>query len=298
MVELVPLQESIVDESEIDALGHLNMRNYIYRGHDANNELLKRSGIVKHRHASLYSRFLIEQSVNAKLQTFGGFIDRDGGADLSAYYEIRNADNNALAAMMIIGSDVESGVVEDSLRIDLPEYASPRSISLESPESVPMDLVKTHTEHLQDPVGGLLRPELSVVIHPDDCDDAGYLQDRIDVIMMTFDRIASRNTEKPAQPKILRDANGKRYGWAMTESRTFMFERPAIGDRIVVFSGEIAYTQKMRHSRRWVFNEDTGSLIAINEGVNVCLDLEARRSRTIPEEIMTVIERDCLIALA
>ncbi len=297
MSELLLLNESVVDQSEIDALGHMNVRNYIYRGYEANRELLRRAGVEGFQSVDLYSRYLVEQYAGATLHTFGGIVESQDGSDVSGYFEVRNPDKDELAATFIIGCAADSvGAIDEQLRIEVPEHGKPRSLSLVRPKPVTLGEVQPHIAEGEEEQGRP-RSRLNVVVHPDDCDEEGRLRDEIDLMLMTYDR-SQPERKGPVGPSELRDAEGRPYGWAMMEARTFTFSRPGAGDRIVSLGGDIAYTSKVRHTRRWMFNDDSGELVGIHDSISLCIDLEARRSRAIPDEIMTMIERDCLSALA
>lgn len=306
MSDLIPLGESVVEASEIDALGHLNVRNYIYRGHAANLELMTRAGLDAEatNQIDLYSRFLKEQYAGARLRTLGGFIESEGGADLNAYFEIRNAESGDLAATLIIGSDPgEDGddlgaenIDVDHLRIRLPEHGKPRSLSLVRPREIPFADVEAKVRDRR-PEPGRPGGRMEVSVHADDCDERDILRREIDLMLMIYDRSGPRE-DGQVGPAELQDAHGQPYGWAMMEARTFTFRRPRAGDRLTSLGGDISYTDKVRLSRRWIFDGNSGDPVGIHDAISLCIDLEARRSRAIPTEIMEMIQEDCLAEFA
>ena len=75
------LDESPVLESEIDSLGHMNVRFYIARIDRANNALLKLIGIdaaalpgIVISRSDTYSRFHREQFADSSLEVHGGLL--------------------------------------------------------------------------------------------------------------------------------------------------------------------------------------------------------------------------------
>ncbi len=304
MSDLKRLGESVVDETEIDALGHLNVRSYIVRAHSANLELLARAGLTAETtdQIDLYSRYLKEQGTGARLCTFGGFLENeDGGVDLRTYLEIRNEKTLDLAAILIIGNEVKldntrignriPGFAVDELRVRLPEHGKPRSLTLSPPRKARYTDIEPRILARPSEPG---RPggRMEVLVHPDDCDPSGVLRREIDLMLMIYDRSAPRK-DGQIGPTVLEDAEGRSYGWAMMEARTFTFRRARVGDRLTSLGGDISYTDKVRLTRRWIFDENSEA-IGIHDAISLCIDLETRRSRPIPVEIMKSIEQHCL----
>ena len=95
-------------------------------------------------------------------------------------------------------------------------------------------------------------------------------------------------------PPQLVDSGGRRYSWAMMETRQIVFAKPHLSDPIVSLSADVAFGEKWRQSRRWMFVKDSGVLLGVHDSVGVCMDLDARRAMPIPADVRQVMERNCL----
>ena len=314
MTELRVLHESTVQPEEIDALGHMNVRYYMTRVDQANRSLLAELGIEDGsgkaiRRLDSYTRFHREQFAGATLLTLGGLIavaGSDESREVNGYFEIRNPDNNQIAASFILRScliDVSSQQVLDinatsanndltsKYSVSVPEYGMPRSLSLDDPARISLEELEAVVG--DDPTPGMMSGRRKNVVHADDCDTDGRLREEVD-LMFVLHRPAAGEDNEPGGPPVMLDSLGRRYSWAMIETRSVVWHRPMVGEIVLSIGADIANGEKWRQSRRWMFAEETGLLLGISDSVGLCIDLDARRSIPMPFDVIEAIERSSL----
>ena len=314
MTELRVLHESSVQPEEIDALGHMNVRYYMTRVDQANRSLLAELGIEDGsgkaiRRLDSYTRFHREQFAGATLLTLGGLIavaGSDESREVNGYFEIRNPDNNQIAASFILRScliDVYSQQVLDinatsanndltsKYSVSVPEYGMPRSLSLDDPARISLEELEAVVG--DDPTPGMMSGRRKNVVHADDCDTDGRLREEVD-LMFVLHRPAAGEDNEPGGPPVMLDSQGRRYSWAMIETRSVVWHRPMVGEIVLSIGADIANGEKWRQSRRWMFAEETGLLLGISDSVGLCIDLDARRSIPMPFDVIEAIERSSL----
>ena len=314
MTELKVLHESTVQPEEIDALGHMNVRYYMTRVDQANRSMLAEMGIQEEpgkaiRRLDTYTRFHREQFAGATLHTLGGLIavaGSDESREVNGYFEIRNPDNNQVAASFILRScliDVSSQQVLDitanSANNDntseyivlVPEHGMPRSLSLNDPARISLEELEAVVG--DDPTPGMMSGRRKNAVHADDCDTDGRLREEMD-LMFVLHRPTIGNENELGGPPVMRDSKGRRYSWAMIETRSVVWHRPMEGEIVLSIGADIANGEKWRQSRRWMFAEETGLLLGISDSVGLCIDLDARRSIPMPLDVIEAIERSSL----
>jgi len=320
MTELKVLHESTVQPEEIDALGHMNVRYYMARVDQANRSMLAELGIQEEpgkaiRRLDTYTRFHREQFAGATLHTLGGLIavaGSDESREMNGYFEIRNPDNNQVAASFILRScliDVSSQQVLDIIAnstnsanstknantceysVLVPEHGMPRSLSLNDPTRISLEELEAVVG--DDPTPGMMSGRRRNVVHADDCDTDGRLREEVD-LMFVLHRPTAGEKNEPGGPPVMRDSEGRRYSWAMIETRNVVWHRPMAGEIVLSIGADIANGEKWRQSRRWMFAEETGLLLGISDSVGLCIDLDARRSIPMPFDVIEAIERSSL----
>jgi acyl-CoA thioesterase FadM len=314
MTELKVLHESTVQPEEIDALGHMNVRYYMTRVDQANRSVLAERGIQEEpgkaiRRLDTYTRFHREQFAGATLHTLGGLIavaGSDESREVNGYFEIRNPDNNQVAASFILRScliDVSSQQVLDitansanndntsEYRVLVPEHGMPRSLSLNDPARISLEELEAVVG--DDPTPGMMSGRRKNAVHADDCDTDGRLREEMD-LMFVLHRPTIGNENELGGPPVMRDSEGRRYSWAMIETRSVVWHRPMEGEIVLSIGADIANGEKWRQSRRWMFAEKTGLLLGISDSVGLCIDLDARRSIPMPLDVIEAIERSSL----
>ncbi len=319
MTELKVLHESTVQPDEIDSLGHMNVRYYMARVDQANRAMLAEMGIHEAsgkaiRRLDTYTRFHREQFSGATLHTLGGLIAVEGADDsreVEGYFEIRNPDNNQVAASFILRSCMIDVASQQVLAISasranasdddddgagdfsatVPEHGMPRSLSLNEPAKVPLDELEAVIGDAETP--GMMSGRHENTVHIEDCDKDGRLREDVD-LMFVLHRPTPEEEGKTDGPPIMRDAEGRRYSWAMIETRSVVWHRPVAGETVLSIGADVANGEKWRQSRRWMFAKETGLLLGISDSVGLCIDLDARKSISMPLDVIEVIERNSL----
>ncbi|MFT7686911.1 MAG: acyl-CoA thioester hydrolase [Candidatus Azotimanducaceae bacterium] len=314
MTEPVLLHESIVDAAEIDSLGHLNVRYYGERANLANLALLKLAGIKLQkgqfiRWTDTFNRFHREQFEGARLQTYGGFISAEETANKSteharAYFEIRNADSKTLAASFVVAMNIVDSlghVLSDlnlisvdhrsDLLIELPAHGAPRTINLREPRRVSLEEIEAI--ELEDPTPGMMSGRREGLVLHEDCDAEGRLREDVN-LMYVLHRLQPGQELSQMGPPITRDDHGRRFSWAMLETRSYLCDRPIVNDIVVSIGADLSTGEKWRYTRRWMFAKKSGLLLAIYDSVGICIDLDARKSIVIPRKLKITIDANCV----
>jgi acyl-CoA thioesterase FadM len=314
MTEPVLLHESIVDASEIDSLGHLNVRYYVARARKASHALLKQTGITLQegevvRWTDSFNRFHREQFEGARLQTYGGFIPSEGTEDESqglsrAYFEIRNPDSKTLAASFVVSMNIVNSVGQvvsdpDPIQmsqsskqyIALPTHGAPRTLSLKEPDTVTLEQIEAITHEGSTP--DMMSGRRECIVLPEDCDAEGRLNEDVD-LMHVLHRPQPGQDLTDMGPPILKDDQGRRFSWAMLETRSFRCQRPAENDVVISIGADLSTGEKWRYTRRWMFSKKSGVLLSVNDSIGICIDLDARKSIVIPPALKSTIEANCL----
>ena len=308
MNELNLLHESVIDESEIDSLGHLNVRFYVARAATANSNLLRSIGISAQAGQSLkrtdtYNRFHREQFAGARLGVFGGLTAIEGQTGVSAYYEIRNLDENHLAASFIVTTNLMDRSTESIIpmtkselssedlakrNVTIPAHGQPRSLKLLPPKQVTLEEMMLLVP--EEPIPGSMNGRREGTVLPEDCDESGRVKEDIDPMFIMF-RPQPGEDLKNMGPPLQRDEQGRRYSFAMMEIRNINWHQPRLGDTILSMSADITFGDKWRHTRRWIFAKETGLLLGISDHAAVCMDLDARKAISIPAELRESMQR-------
>ena len=307
------LHESVVKDSEIDTLGHLNIRFYVERATCAQAALIRKIGISPEnasgqtlRRVDTYSRFHREQFTGAPLNTYGGFIRTERADDkggLTTYLEIRNVERNEIACSFIMTSILVENTSQRLLAIDadedarsdltiaLPDHGRPRSISLAPPTPVSLSELDAVIPNDLEPSEFHGRREGTV--QADDCDEYGRLKEELDPLFVLFKTVVEKETRN-AGPTIMTDASGRRFSWAMIEARTTNQRRPESGETIVSMNADLNFGENWRQTRRWLFSKNSFELFGISDYIGMCIDVDARKSIPIPDDVRKELESAAL----
>ncbi len=303
--------EGPVLDSEIDSLGHMNVRYYVDRVARANRALLGEVGVAKPvfrgaivRRYDTYCRFRREQFAGAELQVAGGVLDA-GPEQVRCYFEIRNPAKDEIAASFVTGTRLidpedqqtvalpEAVVAAcDAFVVALPEHGQPRSLTLAAPRT-DVSLAELIERVPANPSAGMMSGRRDVEVPAEDCDEQGWLRDDVDV-MFLMHRVQAQQNAGAFGPPVLRTDEGHRFSWAMIETRNVVLGRPRAGDNVVSVGADVAFGERWRQSRRWAFVESSGELVSLHDTVGIALDLDARRSIPIPNSIRADLERSVL----
>jgi acyl-CoA thioesterase FadM len=309
------LDEAPVLDSEIDSLGHMNVRYYLSRVDRANSRLLKAIGLNTDAHPGAgvrrydtYSKFAREQFAGAQLQVFGGLLELTAD-HARCYFEIRNSAKQQMAASFITASrlidvaDQRPLAFPETLQrpneqyaIRLPAHGAPRSLSLDPPRT-DISLAELEARVPAEPTPGMMSGRRESTVDAADCAENGRLREDVDLMFVMHKPQAGEQTASFGPP-VMKTPEGHRFSWAMIETRAIVLGRPQAGDRLVSIGADIAFGEKWRQSRRWAFIENTDTLIGVNDVVGIALDLDARRSIAIPAAMRETIEANYLPDLA
>ena len=299
------LDKSQILPSEIDGLGHMNVRYYMERAQRANRVLMAELGLspsaaaprlVQH---DIYCRYHREQFEGATLAVNGGVLSA-GAEAVTGFYEVTNPAKGEIAATFIMANrliDPASGVsprlpssavaAATAQRVSLPEYGQPRTVDL-GPPRLDLSLDEVAERLVEDPSDPMSRRN-EWLVEPELCDEHGFLADT-GALMFGGWRPPSPEEMRQHGPMVFTGDEGHRLGWASMETRMVRVSQPRAGDRLCSIGAEIGLHAKVRHSRRWLFNATTGRLVSLNDNVSIALDLDARRSIEIPPTIRTQLE--------
>ena len=294
-------QNSVVLPQEIDALGHMSVPYYMQRMNQANRSLLVMLGVADVdddcllQSTDLYSRFKREQFEGTKLQTEARLLELSQG-EMRSYVEIRNSDAQELAAGFIVTTKLVERATRKHKDLtinqppqpveDIPGYAKPKSLSLGA-MNTNVSLVA-----LQDtlPVMQYSHSDVThcIMIDANDVDQENWLCEDLPLMSLPFHK---KQTDPDLQhgPKIFTGGDGRRVSWAVAESRTVQYAYQRLGDQLVYLSADLGLAEKTRHTRRWCFNRQSGTLQGIEDTLFVCIDLDARRAIVWPAEIRDAI---------
>jgi len=308
------LYTSEVKASEIDHLGHLNVRYYMERAQQANKVLMESFGLsaaackalgARLTQADTYTRYHREQFQGSTLVVRGGVLAANPEG-LSLYFEVANDEKAQIAATFIIGASLfdratrarlplpdEALAKASAELIEAPEHGRPRTVDLGAPR---LDIrYEDLAQRLSDDHSDPMSRRMERVIEAADCDEFGFLADSQDMMFGTLRMPKARDGgprdgEKWGPMTFVSD-EGHRFGWASMETRSVRVAQPRAGDTLCSIGAEIGLFGKVRHSRRWIFNTTTGELVSLNDNVSVALDLDARRSIEIPSKVRSALER-------
>ena len=305
------LHTSVVAADEIDALGHLNVRYYMSRAQAANTALLSQLGLgpeaVDAMSARLiqvdgYTRYHREQFKGATLDVRGGVLEVGRGT-VRAYFEIDNDAKGEVAATFILVTALADRATRAPLALpdavvaataglttDLPPHGQARTVDLGAPR---LDVTY---EALAARLGGDFADPMSRrmerTIEAEACDAHGFLSDGEDFMFGMLRQARPVEGKEPSWgPMTFITGEGHRVGWASLETRQMRFVQPRAGETICSIGAEIALLDKVRHSRRWVFNVTTGQVVSMNDNIAIALDLDARRPIAIPAELRGELEK-------
>jgi acyl-CoA thioesterase FadM len=306
MAPLRILDTADILPSEIDGLGHMNVRYYMERAQRANRALMTEFGLKgedvagrRLMQVDTYCRYHREQFQGSTLTVNGGVLEVRAD-EVRGFYEVTNPAKGRIAATFIIVNALtdrasgETSPLPEAARaaasaniVELPEYGQPRTVDLGAPRlDLAFDVVAARlADDATDPMSR--RSEWTVPA--ESCDEHGFLADT-GALMFGGVRPPSADEMRRHGPMTFVGDGGHRLGWASLETRMVRVSPARVGDTLCSIGAEIGLHPKVRHSRRWLFNTTTGHLVSLNDNVSIALDLDARRSIEIPPTIRTQLE--------
>jgi acyl-CoA thioester hydrolase len=304
MSTLIEVGRNSVQSWECDTMGHMNVQFYVARASEGLAALAAELGLgpnyTRVHDTAFYPidqhlRFLRELRPGTPFTMHAGVLEAEGHS-LRAYLEMRHALTEAPAATFIMDcifaersglrpKSMPSGAFErvDILKTVLPAHGTPRGVSLGEPGDAPT-LEYANSLNLFHTYQG--------VVMPQDCDTFGYMMTRA-----YMGRVSDAIPNLLAQ-LIGRDRGQSDVGGAALEYR-FVFRKAAqVGDVLGLRSGLKSVGGKTYTFVHWLFDLDTGDIVATAEAIAVSLDLTARKAIEIPPEMRAQLEKHLVAGLS
>jgi len=289
-----------VNTWECDEMGHLNVRHWVAKSIEALAGLAaalgmegafaaqsKSSLLVREQHI----RFLREAKPGAALSARGGVL-AISEADATLLIVIQHPDGTPAATFRtVVRHATADGAVifpwprrmvaaAEGLKIDLPDFAAPRSIQLDPVIATAASAAEAERLHLKriglGMIGapdvdafGRMRPEIFM----------GKISDGI-LHLLGADRGLSNGEGK----------DGPRIGGAALEYRLVHFGWPRAGDRFELRSATAHVEERYRLLRHWFIDPATGRAWGAAENVAVGFDLDARKVVKLSPEAVAALK--------
>jgi acyl-CoA thioester hydrolase len=274
---LIPTFSTAVNTWQCDENDHLNVQFYTEFGHEASAHLLASLGLgpraraaagLTVRAATDHVRYLREFRIIDPVEVVSGPVEV-GARHLVAYHEVRNAADGRVAATVTRRIDCDRPWPDtfrhraEATRVALPETARPRGVGKHALPSLPL----AHARR-----GGLIEVNRSVVT-PAECDEHGELlphhqfgrySDAAPFLWnhLGFDRAAMQDRQE---------------GSVVVEMLNHYRHPLHAGDLIVVMSGLASFTDKVLTFNHFLFEAETGTLVACAEAVGMKFDQKTRK---------------------
>jgi acyl-CoA thioester hydrolase len=297
MAEMIELARNSVQTWETDGMGHMNVQFYVEKAIQALSALSVTLGIgprfVEAEGARLYVRdhhirFLREQVAGSPFFIRGGVLDlHDFG--LRLYQEMVNTSNGQVAASFISEVELQDRDSRETLplpakakaaakdiMIELPAHGAPHGLVLSKPLRAP---TLAEAEQL-----GMMRTYQGEIL-PAQCDAQGFLsaQRHIGTLSDAIPNLLAQTAigDRTINPDI---------GGAALEYR-LIYRKPAkLGDIITVRTGLKQIGEKTYNWVHWLFDLETGQIIATSEAIAITMDLRARKAIPVPPDIRAALE--------
>ena len=290
-----------VNTWECDEMGHLNVRHWVAKSMEALAGLAAELGmpdafsglapstlLVREQHI----RFLREAKPGAALTARGGVVAM-GEDEARLLIVILHPDGTPAATFQTVvrHATADGGRVfpwsrrimaeAERLRVDIPDFAAPRSISL---DPVAASAASLEAAKAMD----LTRIGLGV-IGPADGDAFGRM--RTEIVM---GKISDGILHLLGADRGLGEGLGSgapRIGGAALEYRLVHYAWPRAGDRFELRSATAHVEERFRRLRHWMVDPHTGRPWASAENVAVGFDLDARKLVRLSPEAVEAIRK-------
>lgn len=292
-----PLHTSTVTPTQIDHLGHMNVRFYTVLADAGARELMARLGLGGEGDPRMWARDIHvrhhrEQLVGAHLEVSGGVLDAHPDR-LRIYEELSNQASGELAATFVLGFTAVAGgdrhpvgFSETGLEraraqtVELPAHGRARSISFDDdPARAAPALAELRARDLA-------QREVRV-LEPFECDEHGWYRSEMLVELVWGGTVLPGHGFQPFHST----ADGRTMGWATMETRASWARLPRVGDRVQCFAAELDVGTKTMTSRHWVYDIDRAEVVCVFTIVNLAFDLESRRSILIPDALRQTLQK-------
>jgi Predicted thioesterase len=288
---------------ECDHMGHMNVGFYVAKAMEGLAGLAAELGMpqafVPEADATLvvrdqHIRFLKEARPGAALTMTGGVLSasedearllllmRHADGSLAATFQTLVAHATARDARAFPWPDRIRARLE-ALRVEAPEQAAPRSISLDPVQS---QAGLARAEEL-----GLKRTGLGA-IQPVHCDAFGRM--RTEMLMARISEGIPHffDGERPGARE------GRRVGGAALEYRLVHLAWPRAGDRVELRSGSAGGDARFRRLVHWLLDPRTGQAWGAAEAIAVSFDLDTRKIIALSDEELARAEAKAVRGLS
>lgn len=264
---LIVSHTSTVVADQIDELGHMNVRYYGENAFAATAFMVDRLGLGELELTRTYTRHHHEQMEGNRLEVRSAVLD--GGTDLRFFHELRNAETNDLAATFV--HELAHAVL-DGPTVELPDYGRSRSIDLARNVA---DTAPSLAEVRERDLAVRLERELTTE------DSHGA-----DVVPPWLTNNLIWNGERPGGETswVIDTADGDRVAFASMETAMTICRPVAVGTRIQSFGAVVELGDKIARDLHWVYEVETGELLAAAESVDLAFSITHRRSREMAPE--------------
>lgn len=300
MADLRCTYEGTVSNTEIDHLGHMNVRYYATKAASATRALASEYGLSKEACETrgitvavpdMFTRHYREQLEGARLAVMTGVLSVSE-AGIRLYHELVNRDSGELAATFV--HDVELQDVAERTRrpfpaglaeraqasaVAWPEHGQPRTIDLSTmPLNLTLAVARERGLEIRKPR----------TIARSECGPDGFYDVSFGPELVWGGEAIHGDGFTP----LHETEDGLRFGWATLESRHAVLTTPKLGMRVQSFSAEVEIAQKTSYRHNWVFDLDSGALVCIASSVNLAFDIGARKSIEIPADTRERLEAE------
>ncbi len=296
-----------VNTWECDEMGHMNVRFYVQKTQEALGVLGHMAGLgpthLRTTGTALtvtdhHIRFLNELRAGAGIYAVGGIV---AGLPhgFRAYIELRDSLTHTPSATfntVVEQRDPDMGAripLPDRVRStfphtpgQIPDHAQPRGIQITDPDGT---ACMARAEELGMPVigqGMVLRSQ---------CNENDLMHTQHFIGRISDGVINFLPTLRPEKGEYRDDG---KTGSAVVEYRVCYHARPRAGDIVMVRSGLKAVSNRTMHLVHWVLDGVTGAALATSEAIGVTLDLEARKSVPLPDDVRTHMESKVIKGLS
>ncbi len=279
---MIEVGRSSVQTWECDVVGHLNSQFYVERATEGATILLSKAGLGPRLMATRsqrlepvdqHMRFLSEIKSWQSYSVIAGSFET-GSEEIGIYCELIADEGSRVAAAISTSyrlCDLHSGrpvsspdaILEKlaAIKAVIPDHGLPRGIAADDP-------VADADMALADALG--MRTVAMAVVKPSECDHCGLLLPRFFTAHFINGITALQRPDTPYP-----DGFGA-IGGAAVENRVVYRRWPRAGDALVIRSA-ITFVDARRYNWvHWMFNLETGELLASNEAVAICIDMDRR----------------------
>jgi acyl-CoA thioester hydrolase len=287
---------------QCDEMGHMNVRFYLAIATEGLVGLAAALGmprafspgasstlLVREHHV----RFLKEARAGAGLMMTGGVLSI-GETDATLLQILFHTSGEPAAALTVRVTHVTPRELKpfpwakatrrlaEGLMIEAPDFARPRGIS-DAPVSTKASLAAAEAMDLPVSAAG--------AVGAADCDVYGRMLPE-QVLARIYASVGHVVRQSQAAAVAADPDLKDRLGGAAVEYRVLYHAWPRAGDRLQMHSGHRAVTPKSRSMVHWLLDPTSGRPWATAEVVSLFLDLKARKSLVMPDEVFKAMAVD------